>query len=129
MQRPDGTSYVIEVPPGLVPALMKTAGVYIKEASRTAAQEAWSGLKVMVKNKTEEVKDTVKTKVTGGGSKQETAKPVVDSSEAQRSEARFKVLQMVQNGRITAEDASRLIQQMDALHASEKKATPAPPKK
>ena len=40
-------------------------------------------------------------------------------AEERRDEARRQILQMVQNGRLTAEDASGLIQQLDALHTYE----------
>src|SRR5437763_14960709 len=56
VQRPDGTHYTVQVPPDLVPMFLRMAKVAIKESARTAAQETWSGLKTIVRNKTEEVR-------------------------------------------------------------------------
>lgn len=117
MQRPDGTYYSFKVPPGLFPALIKVAGVEIKEAVRSAANDAWGGFKVMVRNKTQEVKENVTTRVRGGGSGkiEEKSAPALSAQAAEQAEARKRILQMVQNGRISATDASRLIEQIDAL--------------
>jgi hypothetical protein len=114
MQRPDGSHYTVEVPPSLVPMIMKMAGVAIRESARTASKEAWDGFKTMVKNKTEEVKTTVKDKVARPTGKTAVATPPAPEEDPQ-FEARRRILQMVQNGRITAADASRLIQELDAL--------------
>ncbi|HZO88758.1 MAG TPA: hypothetical protein VFB38_10520 [Chthonomonadaceae bacterium] len=122
MQRPDGSHYTIEVPPNLVPMFLKMAGVAIRESVRSAAQDAWAGFKVMVRNKTDEIKTNVKTRVSGG-SKEET--PAVSPEQEQQAEARRRILQMVQNGRINAADASRLIEQLDAL-AEYQKTHPTP---
>ena len=120
MQRPDGTYYTIDVPPGLVPAFMKMAGVAIKESVRTAANDAWDGFKIMVKNKTTEVKTNVSNKVRGvGKDDKDKVKTETASALSTEQEARRRIIQMVQNGRIGADDAARLIQQLDALTADE----------
>lgn len=116
MQRPDGSHYTVEVPPSLVPMLMKMAGVAIKESARTATIEAWAGFKTMVRNKTEEVKETVKTSMSGSRPKAAVPTEAVTKTES-GAEARRRLIQMVQNGRISAADAARLIEQLDALQA------------
>lgn len=121
MQRPDGTSYTVQVPPNLLPMFWQVAKVAIRESARNASQEAWSGFKHIVHTKTTEVRTNVRTRLSG--SKEEA---VVTPEQEQQAEARRRILQMVQNGRITAEDAGRLIQQLDALHAYEK-THPSPP--
>lgn len=128
MQRADGSYYTVQLPPNLVPMFLKMAGVMIKESARTAAQETWDGLKAMAKNKTKEVKTTVKDRVSGGGGKKktETAAPV--AAKSNQSEARRSIIQMVQNGRISATDAARLIEQLDALQAHQQTTAPAPSK-
>jgi hypothetical protein len=113
MQRADGTYYTFSVPPGIFPALIKVAGVEIKEAVRTAANDAWDGFKVMARNKTREVKDNVTSRVKG---EHKPAAQIAAAPEGvEQAEARRRIIQMVQNGRITAIEASRLIEQMDAL--------------
>lgn len=117
IRRPDGTHYSIQVPPDLLPMIWQFTKVAIKESARTASQEAWSGLKTIVKTKTHEVKTSVQTRM--AGSKSEPA-PAAPTEETNQLEARRRILQMVQNGRITADDASRLIQELDALDAYQK---------
>jgi hypothetical protein len=119
MQRPDGSHYTIEVPPSLMPMIMKMAGVAIRESARTASKEAWDGFKTMVRNKTDEVKTTVKDRVTRPAGKAPEAL-VSAPEEDPQFEARRRILQMVQNGRISAADASRLIQELDALREFQK---------
>jgi hypothetical protein len=121
MQRPDGSNYTVEVPPSLVPMIMKMAGVAIRESARTASIEAWDGFKTMVRNKTDEVKTTVKERVARPAGKTAPA-PEAAPVEDPQFEARRRILQMVQNGRITAADASRLIQELDALNDYQKAA-------
>lgn len=131
VQRPDGTTRTVQLPPGLVPMFWELAKNEIKESARTAAQETWSGLKTIVRNKTNEVKSNVKERFTSGKTKPEEPPPP-DPAEVQQGEARRQILQMVQNGRISAEDAGRLIQQLDAHLAYQKaQESPAvtPPKK
>lgn len=118
MQRPDGSSYTVQVPPNLVPLFWQIAKVAIKESARNAAQETWSGLKHIVRNKTNEVKTNVKNRVNSIGSKPESVAMPVE--EEDQFEARRRILQMVQNGRINAVDAGRLIQQLDALQEYQK---------
>jgi polyhydroxyalkanoate synthesis regulator phasin len=127
MQRPDGTNYTIEVPPHFMPMLVRMVGVAVRESARTAAQEAWSGLKTVVRDKATEVTTTVRDKVTGGGAAKKEP-PALPPAPAviQEQEARGRILQMVQNGRLSADEASRLIQQLDALKAyAQTDATPA----
>jgi len=119
MQRPDGSHYTVEVPPSLVPMIMKMAGVAIRESARTASKEAWDGFKTMVRNKTDEVKTTVKERVSRPA-KTSGAAPSPTPEEDPQFEARRRILQMVQNGRISAADASRLIQELDALRDYQK---------
>jgi hypothetical protein len=116
MQRPDGTQYTIQVPPNLFPMVWQITKVAIKESARNATQEAWSGFKHIVRTKTAEVKTTVKSRVSGSSKAGEPPSP----EQEQENEARRRILQMVQNGRITALDASKLIQQLDALAEYEK---------
>ena len=113
MQRPDGTNYVVQVPPNLGRMLWEMSKVAIKESARNTTREAWSGLKHMVRNKTQEVKVNVQTRLAGGKSEKEAL--ALSPEEEQQAAARRRILQMVQNGRITAADASHLIQQLDAM--------------
>ncbi len=121
MKRPDGSHHKIEVPSNLFPMFWTIASESIKESTKLAAQESWQGLKNIVRNKTVEVKDGVKTRVAAMGTPKKVEVVVVGPSAAEerRDEARRQILQMVQNGRLTAEDASGLIQQLDALHTYE----------
>jgi len=116
MQRPDGSNYTVEVPPSLVPMIMKMASVAIRESARTASIEAWDGFKNMVRNKTDEVKTTVKDRMARPPAKTAAAAPEPPQEGDPQYEARRSILQMVQNGRITASAAGRLIQELDALH-------------
>lgn len=113
MQRGDGSHYTIELPAQLVPMIAKVTGVYIKEAAKSAANDAWDGFKIMMRNKTNEVKNNVTAKVKGVGDKP-TPKLAAAPEATEQAEARRRILQMVQNGRISAGDASRLIEQLDA---------------
>jgi polyhydroxyalkanoate synthesis regulator phasin len=113
MERPDGTKTTIHVSPTLGPMILQMIGVAIRESARSTAREAWSGFKTVVHNKTEEVKTNVRSRVAGG--KTEETAPSPSPTQAQQLESRRLILQMVQNGRISASDASRLIQELDAL--------------
>lgn len=113
MQRADGSTYTVQVPPNLVPLFWNIAKVAIKESARTAAQETWSGFKHIVRRKTREMGKSVRNRVAAIGSRPE-PEPQEDEG-IDRFEARRQVLQMVQNGRISAADAGRLIEQLDAL--------------
>jgi len=121
MKRPDGSHHKIEVPSNLFPMFWTLASESIKESTKLAAQESWQGFKNIVRNKTAEVKDGVKTKIASVGAPKQTPVVVIGPSAAEerRDEARRQILQMVQNGRLTADDASGLIQQLDALHTYE----------
>ena len=115
MQRADGSSYTIQVPPNLVPLFWNIAKVAIKESARTAAQETWSVFKHIVRKKTREVSKNVKNRVTSIGSRPPAPVEAEEEDGIDRIEARHQILQMVQNGRLTAVDAARLIEQLDAL--------------
>ncbi len=116
MQRADGSSYTIQVPPNLVPLFWNIAKVAVKESARTAAQETWSGFKHIVKKKTREVGANVKDRVSSIGSRPAAAPlQALEDDGIDRQEARRQILQMIQNGRLTAVDAARLIEQLDAL--------------
>lgn len=119
IQRPDGSRYTLEVPPGLVPAFMRLAGVYVKEQARTATQEAWGGLKVMVKRSFREMKTNLRSRV--GGTPQKKEEAVGPSpKELQKREERLRLLRMVEMGRLKAEEAERIWEQLDALHSEQK---------
>jgi polyhydroxyalkanoate synthesis regulator phasin len=122
MQRPDGSYYTIQVPSGLIPAVLKIAGASIKESIKQNSREAWDGFKIMTKRKAHEVKENITDKVTGRN-KAEPEPPASPTTPAppspprpyvDRTVERQLILQMVQNGRINAEEASRLIEAMDA---------------
>lgn len=121
MKRPDGSHHKIEVPSNLFPMFWAIASESIKESTKVAAQETWQGFKNIVRNKTTEVRDGVKTRIASVGSPKQVEETVLGPSlaEERRDEARRQILQMVQNGRLTADDASGLIQQLDALHTYE----------
>ena len=122
MQRADGSTYTIEVPTNMVPMFMSLAGAAIKESARAAAQEAWAGIKTGARNKATEARDAVKAKIAGVGKPPVSAPaaPAPTEAQIQAQESRKRILQMVQNGRISAEDAGKLIQQLDALREYEK---------
>ena len=116
MQRADGSTYTIQVPPNLVPLFWNIAKVAVKESARNAAQETWSGFKHIVRKKTREVGANVKDRVSSIGNRP--VPPLLQTVEydgIDRLEARRQILQMIQNGRLTAVDAARLIEQLDAL--------------
>lgn len=116
MQRADGSTYNIQVPPNLVPLFWNIAKVAIKESARTAAQETWSGFKHIVRRKTREVGSSVKNRVSSIGSRSDAPDAEIEEEDGvDKFEARRQILQMVQNGRISASDAGRLIEQLDAL--------------
>ena len=123
MQRADGTTYTVQLPPNLIPMFWEVAKVAIKESARNAAQETVAGLKVIAKNKSSEFKAAVKNRMSGtdvGLSPSTQSMPV-----PRQGEARRQVLQMVANGRITAADASRLIEQLEAVEARRKQTEPS----
>ncbi len=116
--RPDGSHYAMEVPASLAPAVMKLVGVYMKESARTASQETWQGLKVMAANKADEIRAAVKGRVSGGNAHAQVAS-AADTLESNRRAARRRVLDMIQNGRLNAESADRLIDQIDRTFVAE----------
>ena len=118
LQRPDGTSYTLQVPPGLAPLIWNLTKAAIKESARTAAQESWAGFKHIVRRKTHEVGQAVRDQasaITRGGSAP--ALPAIEamSDKPEHAGARARILEMVSSGLISAEDAMRLIRQIDML--------------
>ncbi len=111
-QRPDGTSYSVSVPPNLISAVIKIAAVELREASKVAAQDAWAGFKTMTKNKVAETRTNLKTKMSGGKKEADSPAAPVDPAKERKSEARRQVVQMVQNGRISPEEAAKLLEQI-----------------
>ena len=95
--------------------------VYVKESARTATRETWDGLKNIVRNKSAEVTEAVRSKVTRSPEKTGTVVNPLDALEGQRLEARRSILQMVTNGRLSATEAERLIRQTDAVYELRKK--------
>ncbi|HLH79194.1 MAG TPA: hypothetical protein VKV29_02805 [Chthonomonas sp.] len=121
--RPDGTHETIEVPPALVPAVMKVIGAYMKESAKSAAKDAWGGFKVVASRSLNDMKSNLRSRISGS--------PHTDSSpktpspeEIQRREERRRLLQMVESGRLKAEEAERIFEQLDALH-QEKRNVPS----
>jgi len=116
----DGKEKVIEVPSGLVPMITKIIAEQVKEQTIKVARETATGAKNLILNKFDEVRDTIKTAVSGGNKK-----PVVlptpppTPEETKRATARRQILAMVQAGTITAVDAGRLIRELDALQEFE----------
>jgi hypothetical protein len=125
----DGGERVVEVPSSLVPMITRMVGEAIKQHTKKVAKETVTGARNMVLNKRDEVVDTLKTAFKGGGKKSKTdVAPQITREEEPQFAARRQILQMVQNGRITARDASKLIQELDALKAYEKgQAAPVEP--
>ncbi len=121
MKRPDGSHHRIEVPANLFPMFFAIAKESIKESTKLAAQESWLGFKNIIRNKSNEMRDGVKIRIANAGAsgKGELIPAGPTPADDQHFEARRQILQMVQNGRLTAEDASGLIRQLDALHAYE----------
>ena len=120
IKRGDGSYSSVHVPPGLVPTLWEMAKVAIADSARTAASETWSGFKNIVRRNTRAVTQGVKTRITGGGKRSgEGAPPGPTPHHEAQLEHRRQILQMVQNGRITADAAGRLIQELDAVNAYE----------
>ncbi len=116
--RPDGSHYAMQVPDSLAPAILKIVGVYMKESARTASQETFQGLKVMVANKTDEIKAAVKGRMAPGQA-HSSAAPAVDTVQENRKAARRRILEMIQNGRLTADWAERLLDEVDQTFVEE----------
>ena len=114
LERPDGSHYTVKVPPGLVPMIWEITKATVRESARTAAKETWEGFTSIVRNKTEEVKTSVRDRFVGEKKKPADAKPAISLAEQQQTAAHRQILTMVQEGKVTAADASRLIQQLDA---------------
>lgn len=127
MERPDGSHYTVKVPPSLVPMLWEITKATVKESARAAAHDTWDGLKTIVRTKTTQVKTSVQERFASTKTLPESKVPALTAAEQQELIARRQILDMVQTGLITATDAGRLIQQIDATAAYQKKLdTPAP---
>ena len=128
MERPDGSHYTLKVPPSLVPMLWEITKATVRESARSAARDTWDGLKTVVKKKTKQVTTNVRDRLTStkGQVKGESKLPALSPAEQQEAAARRQILQMVQDGRISAGDAGRLIQQLDAHSAYQKTVTREP---
>ncbi len=117
---PDGTERVVEVPSSLVPMIGKMVGEAVKQHAQKVAKETAIGARNMVLNKADEVRATIRTAMKGGSKKPKIEdKPAEPTEEDKKIAARRQILQMVQNGRITATDAGRLVRELDALQAYE----------
>lgn len=123
LQRPDGTKYKLQVPPELVPMFWEFTKVAVRESVRSAAHDTWYGMKAIVKNTTKEMKTNF-TEYMSAPKKKEEALAILSMEQSRHAEARRTILQMVQNGRINADDAGRLILQLDA-HLAFQKSHPA----
>lgn len=118
----DGKDKIIELPDGLVQQVSRLIAEQVKEHSIRVARETATGAKNLVLNKFDELRDGVKSKLQGGGKREETpAPPAPTAEELRRADARRRILGMVQNGQITALDAGKLIRELDALEAFEKR--------
>jgi hypothetical protein len=122
MERPDGSHYTVKVPPSLVPMLWEITKATVRESARSAAQDTWDGLKTVVRKKTGEVKTSVRERFQAvkGQPRLEAGPPALTAAEQQEASARRQILEMVQAGQISAGDAGRLIQQVDAHSAYQK---------
>jgi hypothetical protein len=122
MERPDGSHYTVKVPPSLVPMLWEITKATVRESARTAARDTWDGLKSIVQKKTNQVTTSVRGRFNSVTRqiKSEEKAPALTVAERGEAVARRQVLDMVQNGQITAVDAGRLFQQLDAHAAYQK---------
>ncbi len=116
MQRGDGSTYAIQVPTNLFPLFWGIAKTAIKESARTAAQESWDGFKHIVRRKTQEATQAVKDRV----SPPPPPPPVPVAAlppppKVDNTAARVIVLQMLQQGNISAEDAAELLIKLEGL--------------
>ncbi len=116
--RPDGSHYAMQVPDSLAPAIVKIVGVYMKESARTASRETLQGFKALLANKTDELKAAVKGKM-GGSGIENSAASAAEAVEAKRRAARRRILDMIQNGRLTADWAERLLDEVDLMFVAE----------
>jgi hypothetical protein len=122
MERPDGSHYTVKVPPALVPMLWEITKATVRESARAAARDTWDGLKSIVQKKTTQVTTSVRGRLNSvtGQTRPDDKLPALTAAEQSEAAARRQILDMVQNGQITAIDAGRLIQQLDAHAAYQK---------
>jgi polyhydroxyalkanoate synthesis regulator phasin len=114
LQRPDGTHTVVQVPASLFPMLIQVLKVAAKESLRSAGQDIVAGTKVIVRRKVKDIKKRARSIIDG---RPDTSAAASEETTEAEHEARRRILQMVQNGRITADEASRLIREIDAIEA------------
>lgn len=116
LQRGDGSFYTVRVPPTLAPMLWEVTKATVREGVRAAAEDVREGMKAIIRRNTDEIRRSTKERFSG-------KKPVVvqealpapaDDSEEKRLNARRQLLELVQERKITADDAGRLIQQLDS---------------
>ena len=114
--RPDGSTYTVELPPSLIMIIIKTTGIIVRESVRQAAQDTFYGLKAMVKNRANEMRDEVRAQISriGEPRKEPNVEVTYTAQETDSGEARRLVLNMVQNGRISAMEATSLLEQIDS---------------
>lgn len=122
MRRPDGTYYTVQVPQNLVAIFWEVAKVHIKEQLRTVAKETMQGARNIVLNQTDEIRATLRRKEHQPKVAPERPEP----EDEDKAEARRRILEMVQDGRLQAPDAGRLIEQIDSLAEYRKSHHPPP---
>ncbi|MDE2126738.1 MAG: hypothetical protein KGJ62_09120 [Armatimonadetes bacterium] len=112
MQRPDGSQYTLHVAPGLMGMIWKLAGVAIKESAKNAARDTWEGVRIMVTSTSRSAGKRVRRRFRGSaGAAEDLAQKQI--------EARRRVLGMVAEGRISAEQAARLMSGIEAAYQPE----------
>jgi hypothetical protein len=126
MERADGSHYTVKVPPSLVPMLWELTKASVRESARAAAHDTWDGLKAVVRNKTRQVQSGVRDRFAGSKAQSKPEQPKISPAERGATAARRQILELVQTGTITADDAGRLIKQIDAHAAYQQKLSPAP---
>jgi hypothetical protein len=112
MQRADGSVYTIQVPNNLVQVFWTVAKTTIKQSVKTAAQESWDGFKHVVKRKAQETAQSVKDKAFPPPPPPTPVASLPPPAKADHAEAKLIVLQMLQEGSISAQDAADLLAQL-----------------
>ncbi|HLJ54964.1 MAG TPA: hypothetical protein VKT77_07975 [Chthonomonadaceae bacterium] len=125
MERPDGSHYTVKVPPSLVPMLWEITKASVRESARSAARDTWDGMKAIVRKKSRQVRDGVRDRIAGSKGPAGPPQPAIPPAERQATAARRQILELVQSGTITADDAGRLIKQIDAHAAYQMRGTVA----
>ena len=112
MQRADGSVYTIQVPNNLVQVFWTVAKTTIKQSVKTAAQESWDGFKHVVKRKAQETAQSVTDKVSPPPPPPAPVASLPPPAKADHAAAKLIVLQMLQEGSISAQDAADLLAQL-----------------